>query len=176
MTALSDERIFSDSLLGPPSGSPIMVKNQGMSFLSRLIASTNGALPVAANDHVRFVNVLFKVGDNITLDTTSPYNTLLNTASLGRITLLPGTYILSASVLEIGTLIDNGVIEASLMNSDTGAFLNPTGVFGAGTDRYLLHDKAVLSVSAPTRIELNFVFASGLNSYSKALIEVEQVE
>jgi hypothetical protein len=175
MTSLSDERIFSDSLLGPPSGHPIMKSKQGLVFLSRLMASSIGAVGTVANDHVVFVSPSLQVGNNITIDTSSPYTTVLNTPSTGRITLQPGKYFINASVLEGGTTADNGVIEVALRNADSGAFLNPTGIFGAGTDRTLLHDKAVVTITTPTRIEFNFVFATGLGGYAKSFIEIEQL-
>lgn len=139
------------------------------------MARSIGALPVVPGDHVRFTEVLLQVGNGATLDTTSPYSTVLNTPSVGRILLLPGTYHINASVLEIGTTGIDGITEAALMNSDTGVFFNPTGLLGAGPDRMLLKDQAVISITAPTRIELNFVFGTTLNSYAKAFIEIEQL-
>jgi hypothetical protein len=171
---LTDERVFSDSLLGPPSGQPIVKSKQGLVFLSRLMASAGGS-PATTDDHVRFSAPSLQVGNNIIVDTTSPYTTALGVPSVGRITLQPGTYYISSSVLEVGTAATNGVIEAAIKNVETGVFPFGTGAFAAGTDRYLLHDKGVLTVTAPTRIEVNFVFASQLNSYGKAFIEIQQL-
>lgn len=143
-------------------------------YLSLFIANAIGA-SVTTNDHVRFTTPGYVVGSSITVDTSSSYTTILNVPSLGRITLQPGTYKVSASVLEIGTSGNNAVIEAALRNADTGTYFTGTGSFGSGTDRYLLHDKTVVTVGSPTRIEFTFVFASALVSYGKAVIEIEQL-
>lgn len=148
--------------------------NFGSKYLSYFLANATGAA-VTTNDHVRFNSPGYVVGSNITVDTVSSYTTALNTPSLGRITLLPGTYKVEASVLEIGTSVNNGVVEAALRNADTGTYYNPTGSLVAGSDRYLLHDKAVITVVVTTRIEFTFVFATNLSTYGKAFIEIEQL-
>lgn len=148
--------------------------NFGSKALSYFIADATGA-SVTTNDHIRFNSPLYVVGSNITVDTASPYTTVLNTPSLGRITLLPGTYKVDASVLEIGTSFNNGVVQAAIRNANTGTYYNPTGSIAAGSDRYFLHDKTVITVASTTRIEFTFVFASGLSTYGKAIIEIEQL-
>lgn len=159
---------------GPAGGVPTC-DGKSLVFLSRLIAKASGAVGVVPDDHVQFDNVLHSIGSNITLDVVSPYTTALAVPSLGRITLQPGTYHIRGSVLEIGTTANNGVIEAALRNADSGAYFNSTGTLPGGTDRCLLTDEAVVTVSVATRLDLTFVFGTTLASYAKALIDVVQI-
>jgi hypothetical protein len=161
-------------LPGPKSAFPISNGTQ-LVYLSRLLAPATPMNPAVVDDHVTFTTPKLQIGSNITVDTTSPYSTLLNVPSLGRITLQPGKYHLRAHVLEIGTLADNGVIEAALRNADTGVYFNPTGLLIAGTDRHFLSDEAVVTVTIPTRVDFTFVFAVSLGSYAKAMIDVVQL-
>jgi len=113
-------------------------------------------------DHLKFDGVAFVRGTNISLDSSSPYSALNNTASLGRITLAAGkTYKLVGSI--------NNVVSANFnatrwVNSDTGGVLGLTSgapspisttdrVAGAGTVAYI-------TTSVATRVELRITWNS----------------
>jgi len=118
---------------------------------------------VAVNDHIKFDSSVFVRGSNISLDTSTAYNTSTNTASLGRITLTAGkTYKLTGS---INNAISSGNGDYNAIrwyNSDNGAALglisgaappNSTinRVPSAGTIAYI-------TTSVSTRVELRITW------------------
>jgi len=117
---------------------------------------------VAVGDHFKFNGIAYVRGTNITLDTSSSYNTSTNTSSIGRITLAAGkTYKLTASL--------NNVVSANYNatrwhNSDNGTALGLTcgapspisttdRVGSAGTVAYI-------TTSVSTRVELRITWNS----------------
>jgi hypothetical protein len=117
---------------------------------------------VAVGDHFKFNGVSFVRGSNISLDTSSTYNTSTNTSSIGRITLVAGkTYKLTASL--------NNVVSANYnatrwYNSDSGIALGLTS--GAAspistTDRVpSAGTVAYITTSVSTRVELRITWNS----------------
>lgn len=159
---------------GPAMAVPISTGSK-LTFLSRVIANSIGTL-AGVGDHVQFTTPLLQVGNNITIDTTSPYTAALNVPSFGRITLKPGTYHVRAAVLEAGTVGGvNGTNMAVLRNADTGAYFTPVGSLAAGSDRMFLSDETIITVAIQTRLDFTFANATTLSSYGKAVIEVSQL-
>lgn len=138
---------------------------------------------VAVGDHFKFNGIAYVRGTNITLDTSSSYNTSTNTSSIGRITLVAGkTYKLTASL--------NNVVSANYnatrwYNSDNGVALGLTS--GAAspistTDRVpSAGTVAYITTSVTTRVELRITWNSftqikgSEDSIGQAWFTVEEV-
>lgn len=115
---------------------------------------------VGVGDHLKFDGTVFTRGSNISLDTTTTYNTSTNTASIGRITLAAGkTYRLTGSI--------NNVVSANYnatrwYNSDTNAAL---GLISGSPSPISTTDRApggvtvaYINTSVSTRVELRITW------------------
>ena len=115
---------------------------------------------VGVGDHIKFDNFAFARGTNITLDTSSSYNTSTNTASIGRITLAAGkTYKLTGS---INNVVSPSYNATRWYNSDTGAVL---GLISGSSPPISTTDRspsaetiAYVVVSSTTRVELRITW------------------
>jgi hypothetical protein len=121
---------------------------------------TGDSVNIAVGDHLKFSASAFSRGSNISLDTSTTYNSSTNTASIGRITLAAGkTYKLTGSI--------NNVVSASYnatrwYNSDTGAAL---GLISGASPPTSTTDRspspgtvAYITTSVSTRVELRITW------------------
>ncbi len=111
-------------------------------------------------DHVKFNNVFFSKGQNISLDTTSPYTINTNVDSIGRILLQPGrTYRLIGSLN--GSAADtNGDNNTSRWrNADTGGALGVKASAAAALNVIGPSSVVVgyITPQTPTRVELRLI-------------------
>jgi hypothetical protein len=129
---------------------------QGSRLLARKLLNDLNAL----DDHIRFDEILLLAGTKISLDTTSPYSTVLGAPSIGRITLQPGKYYIRAAIKDFSNSGGNdGLLAYVLYNADAGAALTEIpGLVGTdGGQRYLLNDETVFTTAIAVKIEFRVV-------------------
>ena len=114
-----------------------------------------------SGDHVMFDNILFSLGNNITLDASSPYSTSPG-PSIGRITLAANhTYKLVGDLSTVnGT--GSGYVWLQWTNVTTNQNI---GAMVYGTDKYNLVSDCVayITTDVETLVELRFISISGIN-------------
>lgn len=115
---------------------------------------------VAVGDHVKFDTVDYSTGTNISLDTATAYTNADGVASVGRVTLQPGLYELSADIAYNGAA--NNGYSLAVYNADTTTLVGNIGRGATGTGGIeAVHTTAILNVAAATRFEVRVTSVSG---------------
>jgi len=133
-------------------------------------ASDTGITPgTAALDHITFKTVWASSGSAISLDTSSSYRKLDNTASTGRFTLATGkSYFINSSLGFVNYSSNNGNMQFAWFNADNGTPIGNSSLArgpqwnadNAGGD---LSNLGVITTSASTRVELRLTTGSGVS-------------
>jgi len=131
---------------------------------------------VTTGDHVQFNGVTFSQGTNITLNTSSTYNTSQGTESLGRITLKANkTYKLLGSVTSLGYANNGDYAAIVWYNADIAD--NPVKTAHLGSRANMITASATstfgmngmvagfITTTVDTRVELRFTYAPSGTSY-----------
>lgn len=138
------------------SGQAVTTNGSGTLSLSTIVSQTTTVgdtgssaqtTHLSAGDHIIFSRSLFSNG-NITIDTTSTYSNSTNTASIGRITIQAGTYLLNAVVPGFSATS----FTIGWYNSDAN-----TSITGQQSGGGSYQASAVITVAAQTRIEARIV-------------------
>jgi hypothetical protein len=122
---------------------------------------------IAIGDHIKFDTTRTIIGNSITLDTTSAYVNTVNTASIGRITVLPGSnYRLVGQVNYIVGSATTSFIEIAWYDADSnikvGNSINNSVLTNTVNDFKSGSSEAYVNPTVPTRYELRITNQSGL--------------
>lgn len=162
-------------LLAPTSSLPL--------FKQLLWAMVEVITPVTTDisvgDHIKFNVPMFETNPSLcSLDTTSPYTTVLGVNSLGRIT-ASAPVILKAYVGDVVLNTANDFISFRWVNADTGSFILSNYCnfqIGPSGPAYVITSNPAIGVAAPsspTRYELQIIgLSSPLVSYGRMILEV----
>jgi hypothetical protein len=138
---------------------------------------------IGVGDHIKFNTVGYALGGNITVDTTTTYTSAANVASLGRATVAGGkTYMLTGTIPSVTFSSHLGSLTLQWFNADTTTAIGNSFVFnGDGAISPQFCTIIAKSYYAPpaspatVRIELKITAVSGLNSISRAYLEIDTV-
>ena len=113
---------------------------------------------LSTGDHIKFDNIAFVRGSNISLDTSSSYTTSTGVASIGRITLAAGkTYKLTAITCTAAfTSTSNAYIGLKWYNSDSNTPLGTVNTWWSSSWSYTSGGAVVayITTTSTTRVEL----------------------
>lgn len=112
---------------------------------------------IVAGDHIKFANAAFTRGSNISLDTSTAYNTSTNTASIGRITLAAGkTYKLIGVICTAAFSATNGYLGLKWYNSDNNTALGTVNTWWGSAWTYTSGGEVIafITTTISTRVEL----------------------
>jgi len=129
-------------------------------------------------DHVKFTTAIYTLGMSISIDTTTPYTSAPNVASLGRVGLQGGQrYFLDAALTSV-TFVDHvATVTLAWHDANTGAQVGSVVTMGGdGNSNPIVtngHCRAYYNPGATTRVELRIVANNGLISINHASVRVD---
>ncbi len=134
------------------------------SIMHGYLFNTQGA-NIAIGDHIKFDNSAFTRGTAITLDTSSTYSNAVNTASIGRITLVAGkTYKLTAIACTASFSSATALLGLKWHNNTTNTPLGTVNTWWGGAYNYTSGGAVVayITTTVSTRVELRINNVSAL--------------
>jgi hypothetical protein len=120
---------------------------------------------IATGDHIKFDNTAFTRGSNISLDTSTAYNTSTNTASIGRITLAAGkTYRLIGISCTASFSSTSAYLGLKWHNNTTNTPLGTVNTWWGSSFNYTSGGAVVayITTTVTTRVELRINNISNL--------------
>jgi hypothetical protein len=124
---------------------------------------------VSAGDHVKFSSVYFSCGSLITLNTSSSYTTTTGAASIGRLTLNPGSYLIQCYIdgfsgtslgISVWDASSNVSIAAGTISSSAGKSVGVTTTYQPSTTKL---------------VEIRITTSVGVSSLTKVFVKVVQI-